>query len=168
MVYSSTQPTTAVTAQSLQDLVSHGHPIKGKVIALSLEVVCCHYDTCFLTPHFLPLLVRDGWVQVRRYFASTRSRHRCTTFRPHVQGEKAIAIPCHIDNNHWVAVTRREHNGQVYFLYADDLNNLTTEGYIRNKLHNTDPDFYPPTAQWIRCTNYTYRPHSTNVVQGHF
>lgn len=26
--------------------------------------------------------------------------------------------------------------------------------------NHTSPEFYPPSAQWIKCFNYTYRPHS--------
>ncbi len=51
-------------------------------------------------------------------------------------------------------------NGQVIFFYADDLNCPSSELLIKGLLSNTSEEFYPPSALWINCTNYTYRPHS--------
>jgi hypothetical protein len=60
-----------------------------------------------------------------------------------------------------VTVVRREVNNKVLFLYADDLNREGTEDSIRVLLSTkTTTEFYPPTAEWIKCYNFTYRPHS--------
>jgi len=75
-------------------------------------------------------------------------------------GDPAITIPCHINGNHWVMVTRREILGQVIFLYANDLNNTTTENRVKNTLSSANQIFYPPTAIWMKCYNYTFSPHS--------
>jgi hypothetical protein len=66
-----------------------------------------------------------------------------------------------VDGCHWLTVVRREVHGTVLFLYADDLNNMATEVSIRTLLATkTSSEFYPATAQWIQCSNLTYRPHS--------
>jgi hypothetical protein len=77
-------------------------------------------------------------------------------------GEAAIIIPCYVNNCHWVTVVRREVNGQVLLLYADDMNNLRTEQDIKQLLstRSTSPIIHPPSAKWIVCRNYTYIPHS--------
>lgn len=106
ITYSSRKPTTAITTFTLRDLISHGQPITGEVMELCLEVLCTHFDLCYLTPHLIPLLARDGWERIKRYFSNHRSRNRRTTFRPNLKGEKAIAIPCHINGNHWAGVVR--------------------------------------------------------------
>jgi hypothetical protein len=54
----------------------------------------------------------------------------------------------------------RELNGQVFFLYAVDLNNASTEEQDRAILSNTDSSFYPLSTHWITCESTTYRPHS--------
>ena len=66
-----------------------------------------------------------------------------------------------MDDCHWVTVVRREVHENVLFLYADDLTNMATEVSIRTLLATkTSREFYPATAQWIHCRNFTYRPHS--------
>jgi hypothetical protein len=59
-----------------------------------------------------------------------------------------------------VAVTRREIQGQVIFLYANDMNSASTERTVRNILATSNPDFFPASAKWVTCQNYTYLPHS--------
>jgi hypothetical protein len=40
-----------------------------------------------------------------------------------LEGENAIIIPIHYQDNHWINVTRREQiPGEVTFFYADNLN----------------------------------------------
>jgi len=106
------------------------------------------------------ILRRQGWDRMKTYFALHRNRPRTNT-RPNITGESAIILPCFVDDCHWVAVVRREIQGQTIFLYADDLNDPNTEESIKTLLSNhTSPEFYPLTAKWIQCYNYTYRPHS--------
>jgi hypothetical protein len=97
---------------------------------------------------------------VSSWFKSDQSRHFQRPTTPKLSGESAVSIPCHINDNHWVMVTRRENLGQVIFLYADDLNNIVTENNVRHTLSSADPIFYPPSSTWIKCNNYTYTPHS--------
>lgn len=78
-----------------------------------------------------------------------------------MSGEDAIAIPCYVNNCHWVAVVRREIGRRVIFCYSDDLNCPETERSIRHILsQETCSRFYPSYAKWINCKTYTYRPHS--------
>jgi hypothetical protein len=159
-VYSQLYLTTVVTTSSFRDLLSPGKPINDDIIAIFLEITCSELNLSFLCPQFIPLLMREGWNHITRYFAAGNRRHMRSTFRPLQHGESAIAIPCFIDDSHWIAVTRREVNGKVLFLYADDVNNPSSELLIKSLLSNTSHEFYPPSATWINCTNYTYHPHS--------
>jgi hypothetical protein len=156
--YSALRPITAVTTTWLRHLITHGSPINDETISLFLEVLCTRADMCFLNPQFIPLLLRDGWNQTSKYFVHHNKPR--SVFRPCVKGEKVIAIPCFSDTCHWVALVRREYKGHIIFLYADDLNNPSTEFFIRETLSKTDDKFYPPDAHWINCHNFTYHPHS--------
>ncbi len=76
-------------------------------------------------------------------------------------GEPAIAIPCFIHNNHWVALAHREINGRVVFLCTDDLNNPSIAQLVKQIItKETCSQFCPPDATWITCRNYTYTPHT--------
>ncbi len=109
----------------------------------------------------LPLLKLHGWSAITKYFANPLRRKYRTIYKPSMSGEDAIAIPCYVNNCHWVSVVRREIGRQVIFCYLDDLNCLETEESIRTLLsQNTCPRFYPSYARWINCKSYTYRPHS--------
>jgi hypothetical protein len=46
-------------------------------------------------------------------------------------GESVILLPYHIHGFHWVAIARREIQGHVLFLYADDLNCPSTEEMVK-------------------------------------
>jgi hypothetical protein len=71
----------------------------------------------------------------------------------------SIAVPLHTNGNHWAASCRRKLHGEVYFLYADDLNIDRTEKQVKSALA-TIPGFMPANAIWINCANNTYLPHS--------
>jgi hypothetical protein len=114
-----------------------------------------------LVPSVLPLLQRDGWTHIKRFFATNHRNRQRSIYRPHTTGEPTIFIPCFINNNHWTALVRRELNGRVLFLYADDMNCPSTEASIQRTFHQqTDPSFYPPATEWITCHTTTYSPHS--------
>ncbi len=145
----------------LQNLISHGKQINDEVVALFLEIVCSHNNHAFLCPQILPLLKLNGWSAITKYFANPLRRKYRTIFKPNMAGEDAIAIPCYVNNCHWVSVVRREIGRQVIFCYSDDLNCPETEQSIRKTLsQETCPRFYPSYATWINCKTYTYRPHS--------
>lgn len=132
----------AVQTYALRNLVSHQKFINDEVINLFLEVLGREHNLPFLSPTFFNNLQRDGGQKSLRHFASaSRHRHR-TIYRPNLQGEAAIAIPCHIENCHWVGVVRREISGQVYFLYSDDLNNPSTETEVKETLMSMRTDFF--------------------------
>jgi hypothetical protein len=156
--YSTLSPIIAVTTEMFRHLITHGSPIHDNVISLFLEALCTRFDMCFLAPQFLPLLLREGWSRTSRYFATQRKPR--SIFRPQLTGEQVIAIPCFIDDCHWIPLVRREHKGRVMILYADDLNNTATEVFLKETLSKTSTDFFPPDAQWIHCHSYTYQPHS--------
>ncbi len=143
-----------------RELISHGRPTVDDVASLFLETFCTYYDTSYLCPQFLPLLRSETWTHVKRFFVSNQHPQRSVT-RPKMSGESSIAIPCFVHGNHWTGLVRREIDNQVIFLYADDLNCLATESCIQNMLsRHTNTSFYPPSARWIRCKNFTYTPHS--------
>jgi hypothetical protein len=78
-----------------------------------------------------------------------------------MEGEAAIMLPAYIDDSHWLAIVRREINNKVLFLYADDMNNQTTEKEIKSLiLQHTNNTFFPPDAQWIKVKTTYYTPHS--------
>jgi hypothetical protein len=114
-----------------------------------------------LATNTIPKLHSEGWEAVQQSFAHFRNRPRQNT-QPLMEGEPAIVLPCYVRGCHWVTVVRREIQGQVMFLFADDLNSATIEEEIKQLLStsNTCPSFYPSNAQWISCKNYTYIPHS--------
>ncbi len=135
--------------------------MNDNIIALFLELVRNHLNLAFLCPQTIPLLHRVGWTRVEQFFASTRRNRKRSTHRPYKEGEPAIAIPCFINNNHWVAVVRREIQGGVLFLYSDDMHCPSTELTLRSLLrHHTDTTFYPRHTQWINCHSQTYIPNS--------
>jgi hypothetical protein len=160
IAYSAYRPTMAVQTYALRNLVSHRKLVNDEVINLFLEVLCHDHNLSFLSPTFFNILQRDGGQRSLRHFASaSRHRHR-TIYRPTLQGEAAIAIPCHIGNCHWVGVVRREISGQVYFLYSDDLNDQSTETEVKETLMSMGIEFFPCSARWVNCEAYTYLPHS--------
>lgn len=160
VAFSADRPTMALTTHALRNLISHNKFINDEVVNLFLEALCYQHNYAFLSPTFLDILKREGGSRSLRHFASSsRHRHR-TIYRPALRGESAIAIPCHIDNCHWVATVRREINNQVIFLFSDDLNNPSTENQVKSTLATLGEDFYPTTALWINCRSYTYLPHS--------
>ncbi len=156
---STLSPATHITSCDLQDLLSHGKPTVDDIMALFLETLAYQHDIPFLCPQFIPLLCSERWPHVKNFFAmqsTSRSIHR-----PQLSGEQAIAIPCFVNNNHWVPVVRREINGQTIFLYSDDLNDADTECSIQSLMSTqTVSEFYPPMSQWIHCKSITYIPHS--------
>jgi hypothetical protein len=156
--YSSLKTSTVITTAMFRQLISHNSSIHDDVVALFLEVLCTRFDMCFLSPQFIPKLLQDGWDRITKYFVTPRKPR--SVFRPNLTGEKALAIPCFVDRCHWVPLVRREYNGDILFLYADDLNNPSTEVFLKETLSKTSTDFFPPNAKWIHCHSYTYHPHS--------
>jgi hypothetical protein len=147
-----------MTVQHLQDLLSPDSTMNQQVIQLYLHLFCHQFQTSFLDTSFFSQLQQHGWGRVSSCFSNT-SRHHRQGRRPSLVGEKVISIPCHVNGCHWVAVTRREVNNKIIFLYANDMNNPSTECLIRQTLSTSNTMFYPPTAQWITCHNSTYYPH---------
>jgi hypothetical protein len=155
-----THPPLVVSVKDMRRLISYSSPISDSIMSLYLEKLTLTYGISYLATSFLHTLRSQGWTRLLSYFALYRNRPRSNS-RPLVQGESAIILPCFVDGCHWVIVVRREIEGHVKFYYADDLNNGNTETDIKNLLsNNTSQEFYPPSASWTRCLNYTYRPHS--------
>ncbi len=109
---------------------------------------------------FFSQLHQHGWERVNSWFSSPTLSQCHRGQRPYLSGEQSISIPCHVNGCHWVAGTRQEIDNKVLFLNADDTNNPSTERLVHQTLPASNPEFYPPTAQWIRCRNCTYYPHS--------
>ncbi len=132
----------------LQNLISHGKSINDEVVALFLEIVCSHNNHAFLCPQILPLLQLHGWSTITKYFANPLRQKYRTIYKPSMSGEDAIAIPCFVNNCHWLSVVRREIGRNVIFCYSDDFNCLETEWSIRTLFsQRTCPRFYPSYAK---------------------
>jgi hypothetical protein len=138
-----------ILTRHLHDLLSPNNPINQQIININLELFSHHFKIKFLDTSFFSKLHQEGWQSVTTWFRSHRTCHSQRPNTPQLSGDPAITIPCHINGNHWVMVTRREILGQVIFLYANDLNNTTTENRVKNTLSSANQIFYPPTAIWM-------------------
>ncbi len=160
VAYHPHHPLLRVTTKNLRRLLSYSSPISDSIMTFYLEKLTARYNISYLATSFIYTLRLQGWDRLQSYFAMYRNRPR-TNSRPRIHGEPAIILPCFVDGCHWVTVVRREVNGATLFLYADDMNNATTELDIKTLLsQHTSPDFYPASATWIKCHSYTYKPHS--------
>ena len=159
IVYSKRNNKIFITSKQLRNLMENGQSINDELMHLFLETIGHTTDIPFLCPQFLPLLRRNGWDKVIKYFAPSKTHLRRTLYKPGIIGESAMAIPCFIHGCHWVAAVRREIQGKIIFFYSDDLNDNSTELIVKNLLQNTNKDFYPDNAEWINCGSITYLPH---------
>ena len=147
-----------ITTNDMRDIISHNSPIYHESLVLGLELLCATYNSSYVDPSFIPILKTQGWSKVEKRFSETELRHRID--HP-FYGYPSIAIPVHVGGSHWVALCRRIINGITYFLYADDLNNHTTEYNLRRLIKNcTCPNFCPSNSQWINCSTPNFQPHS--------
>lgn len=150
-----------IETHHLRSLLTHNEPTNDAIITLYTTCLCIKYGISQVSTQFITKLKEEGWATVQNYFANNTRAHRRTHSRPYKNGEPVILIPAHVQSCHWVAIVHQEINNVVYFLYADDLNNHTTESEIKHLLqNNTDAEFYPPNAIWITCNSNTYIPHS--------
>jgi len=153
-------PLIFVQTKHLRALLSHSSMVSDVVITFYLEILTNQYDITYLSTSFTTSLQQQGWPRLQSHFALYRDRPR-TNSRPRLSRESAIILPCFVNGCHWVTVVRREVAGQVIFLYADDLNQSSTERFLKNLLFSDAPeDFYPASAIWVNCINFTYAPHS--------
>lgn len=134
------QPDTHLTTRDLRDILNHNTPIYHESLILSLEVICTAYDGIYLDPSFISTLRTQGWEGVSNRFVPAQ----CSTIaQPHLHHPN-IAIPVHINGDHWVALCRRVIQGTTYFYYADDLNSPRIETTIRRLLqHHSCEEFAP-------------------------
>ncbi len=107
---------TRIITADLRDLISHNSLTNDDTIAIFSATLCNHHNIAFLCPQVLPLLSQSGWGHVEQFFASNHRRRQRSIYRPRKSREPAILIPCFVNNNHWVAVVRREINDRVLFL----------------------------------------------------
>lgn len=139
------KPLEHMTVQVLQQLLSPTSTINQQAIQLYLHCFCSRFQTTFLDNGFFTQLRNGGWSRVQSWFSSSNPERSRRGKLPLLSGESAISIPCHVNNCHWVAVTRREVGGKVLFLYADDTNNSTTKLMVKNILSSSHPVFsHPP------------------------
>ena len=155
VVKSSSTPDMHITARDFQDLISFGVPIYHELLNLSLETLCRDYSAAYLDPSFYPTLRDHGYRRILHRFAQSG---QSTITQPSLD-HCNIAIPIHVNGNHWLALCRWKIDGVTYFFYADDLNQSSTEQNIRAHL-STVPGLVPKDSVWINCDNYTYYPHS--------
>jgi hypothetical protein len=157
--YLTSNPEDRVLVKDLRDLISPSNPINQQVINLYLQPLCNQFNIKMLDSGFYSNHRQCGWDAVHSWFLHQSSRRRWSPTTPAISGDLSITIPCHVHGCHWVAITRREIDGRVVFLYTDDMNNLVTETQVRSTLSSGDAQFFPATASWITCQNYTYQPH---------
>jgi hypothetical protein len=155
-----------ITTSNFRDLISYNHPINDSIIHQYLTILCnFSNDMYFLDTFFFRDLCQHGWEYSHsKYFLSesTRNIYKGSKSKPPQYGVPIILIPVHINDNHWVAVTRRETHQKVSFYYSDDLNLYNMEKYIKSQLqtHCKGTNFYPDTTEWISVKTTTYLPHS--------
>jgi len=147
-----------ITTTCLRELIAHGVMTKDTILNTFLAVLCAGHNLTFLSTFFMHLLRRDqAWLPY--WFAETPDLQ--TYSFPSLHSNLPILIPCHVQGAHWVGLVRRVVNDKVYFLYADDLNQASTEAKIRTLLQtHSPPTFYPDSAIWIHCNSTTFYPHS--------
>jgi hypothetical protein len=123
-----------------------------------LEVLCTTHQMHYLSTFFCTIIKRDKtWNDLQEWFTTGDPP---SPSKPSLQSDK-ILIPCHVQGIHWVGVVRRIIKNQVWFLYADDLNQQAVEADLKYNLSTyADPAFYPRDAIWLNCKNITFRPHS--------
>jgi hypothetical protein len=153
-------PLENLQVRDLRNLLSPQSPINQQVINLYVSLLCHQCSLKCLDSSFYSTLKDKGWHHVSRWFSNPSSMRRRRQSTPSLVGEPAILIPCHVNGCHWVAVTRREIQGRVIFLYADDMNSPSTEKVVLQTLSTSNHDFYPSSTLWITCKNTTYLPHS--------
>jgi hypothetical protein len=151
LVHSKKNKKIFITSPQLCHLMENGKGIHDEILHLFLETLCSSTNLTFLCPQFLPLLHRDRWSKIEKYFSPSKDHPQRSIYKPSLQREPAITIPCYIHGCHWVTVARREIHGRVIFPYSDDLNNATTEVSVRQHLTNTITEFFPYDAEWISC-----------------
>ncbi len=144
LIRSSKKPSVQIATHHLQELLTHGTETNEHVMYLYLEMLCEMYNLAFLYTDFIPHLLQEGWQDAKRYFASNRRNRQRSNVKPLKSGEPAIIIPSHMGGSHWIGVVRGEIQGQVFFLYVDDMDNKNNEITIRRALQNTDDEFFPP------------------------
>lgn len=157
-IHITTKDLRNITTKVFRNLVSWDQPIHHKTIILCLEALCSHFSSSYLDQSFFNILEIQGWSSVSN--RSCQPAHG-TMWRPSFDHPN-IAIPIHVNGNHYVALTRKIVNGIIYFLYADDLNNKSTVEKIKRLLYQGKiyPLFCPPDSIWMNYKNYTSRPHS--------
>jgi len=152
----SRRPNITLITSDMQTLSTPGTQIHQEQLIFGLENAWKIYGSSYLEPAFFPILQQHGWKDVINWLSPANT----SEFSPNCQHPN-IFIPIHINGNHWIAVNRRIIEGRVRFLYANDLNNKTTEGIVKRILFENAPlGFCPPGSLWITCSNTTYRPHS--------
>jgi hypothetical protein len=133
-----------VTVRDLQQLINPNTPINQQIINLFLQQFSAQFNTKFLDSGVFSLLRDNGWDRVQPWVFSRRTSNRSS-----LVDCQTISIPCHINGCHWIAVTRKIISGEVYFIYADDMNSSASETQVKKVFETSDPRFYPPSSIWI-------------------
>ena len=158
-------PTCEVTAFRLSRLIQNGELVCNEIITSYYEVICrVNSGIFYMDTTFLQVLLTEEWSYVARRFHGERRRSNDPHHigRPRMEGENAIIIPIHYQENHWINVTRREQTpGEVTFFYADNLNCPHTAQYIESTFCSRirDHRFMPTSAKWIICKQMHYDQH---------
>jgi len=107
------RPLDRVSVGELCALISHNSEINQQIINIYLKLLNCQFKIPFLDSSFYTLLKDNSWNRVTSWFQPNH-RKRSYDSRPSLQ-DSVIAIPCHVNGCHWVAITRRVTNGRVSF-----------------------------------------------------
>ena len=106
------KPDIHITTNDLRDIIQHNTPIYHESLILCLEIICTAYQGTYVDPSFIPTLKTQGWQGVSNRF---KPAHLSKIDQPHLNHPN-IAIPVHINGNHWTALCRRIIDGVVHFI----------------------------------------------------
>jgi hypothetical protein len=135
----------------MRDPLTHDTPIYHELLILSLETLCQQFDSTYLDPAFFPNMRTQGWQAVARRFGTHYSLRW-----PKIDFHN-IAIPVHVNGNHWVAICHRKIGRTTYFFYADDLNNPRTEQELNIWLQQEYTNRLLPTRCYLGALLEQYK-----------
>lgn len=117
-------------------------------------MLCAQYNIKFLATQFMTYLIERGWTSVQKFF-DHKTHTNIKPNKPKMNGEPCILIPIHIHNCHWIALSRREINDKVIFMYCDDMNNRNDAADIKHIIQNkTDKKILPKKCHMDRMSKH--------------
>jgi len=107
---------TPITHLSFNRLLQWNSPIDDSIVHSFLTILCHRHDNAsFLDTNFSRVLFHQGWSHAYKSFSLHEHLSRYTlrlSCKPSLQTD-IIIIPIHIQDSHWVALTRRRIGDQL-------------------------------------------------------